>query len=55
MAYSKTFLLLGLAFAVVVLVASQVSARELAETTTSESQTSKCLHSRNDLTLLKIL
>ena len=30
MAYSKTFLLLGLVFAVVLLVSSEVSARELA-------------------------
>ncbi|XP_050246698.1 dormancy-associated protein 2-like isoform X2 [Quercus robur] len=33
MAYSKTFLLLGLVFAVVLLVSSEVSARELAQET----------------------
>ena len=32
MAYSKTFLLLGLLFAVVLILSSEVSARELAET-----------------------
>ncbi len=32
MAYSKTFLLVGLLFAVVLIMASEVSARELAET-----------------------
>ncbi|KAI5333909.1 hypothetical protein L3X38_024041 [Prunus dulcis] len=38
MASSKTFLLLGLMFAVVILIFSEVSARELAETTTPSSQ-----------------
>ncbi|KAG2682409.1 hypothetical protein I3843_11G190800 [Carya illinoinensis] len=37
MASSKVFLLLGLAFAVVLLISSEVSARELAETTTQEA------------------
>ena len=32
MAYSKTFFLVGLLFAVVLIMSSQVSARELAET-----------------------
>ncbi|KAG2682408.1 hypothetical protein I3843_11G190800 [Carya illinoinensis] len=39
MASSKVFLLLGLAFAVVLLISSEVSARELAETTTQAVQT----------------
>ncbi|ONI13495.1 hypothetical protein PRUPE_4G225800 [Prunus persica] len=38
MASSKTFLLLGLMFAVVILICSEVSARELAETTTPSSR-----------------
>ncbi|KAJ9672260.1 hypothetical protein PVL29_025753 [Vitis rotundifolia] len=37
MAYSKTFLLLGLLFAVVLILSSEVSARELAEAANTRS------------------
>ncbi|KAJ9672253.1 hypothetical protein PVL29_025747 [Vitis rotundifolia] len=36
MAYSKTFLLVGLLFAVVLILSSEVSARELAETSQTQ-------------------
>ena len=36
MAYSKTFLLVGLLFAVVLILSSEVSARDLAETSQTE-------------------
>ncbi|EEF33330.1 Glycine-rich protein DC7.1 precursor, putative [Ricinus communis] len=46
MAYSKTFLLLGLAFAVVLLLSSQASARELAETV--QTQENAQVHGHGD-------
>ncbi|XP_030931569.1 glycine-rich protein DC7.1-like [Quercus lobata] len=44
MAYSKTFLLLGLVFAVVLLVSSEVSARELAQETVQTDAVNKDKH-----------
>ncbi|KAJ9672261.1 hypothetical protein PVL29_025753 [Vitis rotundifolia] len=44
MAYSKTFLLLGLLFAVVLILSSEVSARELAEAANTQGSVEDAKH-----------